>query len=183
MCIDILRNMQRQLCSIFLVTKLKHHCILLCTGFAATRLYFQDHAANVKSYLPQISNQIYCQPQSTGLIGSFPFQKSCQPYLQRTRIQILLWLIILAASPRKYDHTDDYLGNELAHGLLCKASDCIYSLKMAHITWIERLSFWMLGSYSHPDIDHCLPQDKTIRDRNILTFYACWMEMPADCNF
>lgn len=81
-----------------------------------------------------------------------------------------------------YDHTDHYLGNELAHGLLCKASDCIYSLKMAPQ---EKMIFWMLGSYSHPDIDHCLPQDKTIRvqDRNIMTFYACWMEMPADCNF
>lgn len=72
-----------------------------------------------------MNNQICCYLQFTGPTGSFPFQKFCQPYLQRTSIQILLWLIILAASLGKYDYTD--------HFNIGESSNCLHFIVITFV--------------------------------------------------
>ncbi|MED6211457.1 hypothetical protein PIB30_073819 [Stylosanthes scabra] len=103
MYLVISRIMQPHLCNIFLGTKLNHLCIVFCTGFAATRLCFQDHAANVPVYLPQINNLLFCCLQCSVLIGSFPYKIFYQQFPQKTILQISLLLIMLAASLRNCD--------------------------------------------------------------------------------
>lgn len=94
-------------CNIFLEPTLKQHCILFCTGSSAIKPYLQNLAVNVNGYCQWIDNQIYCYLLFTILIEASALLKVHLPNQypqQRTRLWMLLTLIMLVAFQRKHSH-------------------------------------------------------------------------------